>query len=137
MKTICTLALILLSISAFSQDDMSKMREALVADWERAKAYTLEYVDAMPDDKVNFKATEDIRSFAEQLLHLSQGTVNLCANGTGQDLIFKGVNLEGEDKFKNKEELKRIVTKAYDFAIEGVSGMDMSKMGEVISRGSI
>ena len=27
----------------------------MIADWERAKAYTKEYLDAMPEDGINFK----------------------------------------------------------------------------------
>lgn len=37
----------------------------LVADFERAKAYTIEYMDAMPADGYSFKPTDDIRSFAQ------------------------------------------------------------------------
>ncbi|NNC62870.1 MAG: damage-inducible protein DinB, partial [Eudoraea sp.] len=43
--------------------------EGLVADFERSKAMSLEYIDAMPEDKFDFKPTESVRSFAAQMLH--------------------------------------------------------------------
>src|SRR5262245_23407451 len=43
----------------------------LVADWTRAKEYTKEYLDAMPEDGMGLKPTPDVRSFAEQMLHLA------------------------------------------------------------------
>ena len=40
----------------------------LLTEWQRAKEYTKEYLDAMPEDGVGFKPTPEIRSFAEQML---------------------------------------------------------------------
>ena len=78
--------------SAFTNND--SVRAQLIRDWERAKAYTKEYLDAMPEDGVNYKPTPEIRSFAEQMLHLSQGAIGLSSNGTGKERIYAGKNLE-------------------------------------------
>src|SRR5262245_64359689 len=43
----------------------------ITADWTRARDYTKEYLDAMPEDGLNFKPTPEIRSFAEKMLHLA------------------------------------------------------------------
>jgi hypothetical protein len=43
----------------------------IVKEWERAKAYTKEYLDAMPESGYAFKPTPEMRSFAEQMLHLT------------------------------------------------------------------
>ena len=43
----------------------------LVKDWERARAYTKEYLDAMPESGYALKPTKEMRSFAGQMLHLS------------------------------------------------------------------
>lgn len=120
------------TLSAFHNAD--SLRAALVKDWERAKAYTKEYLDAMPEDGINFKATPDIRSFAEQMLHLAQGTIGLSANGTGKERIYAGKQLEKMDEFKTKAALIKVVMESYDFAIEGLKAMDVSKFDEVIRR---
>src|SRR5580700_2542480 len=69
-----------------SSDDI---KVQMVKDWERAKAYTVDYLNKMPADKYSFKAVDSIRSFAQQMLHLAQGNVNLISNGTGDQKIFK------------------------------------------------
>jgi hypothetical protein len=38
----------------------------LINEWQRAKVYTLEYLDAMPKDKYVFKATIILKSLADQ-----------------------------------------------------------------------
>ncbi len=130
-----TLLALLLPLALFAQDLSEQMKNEMVDDWKRAKAYTLEFIEAMPDDKVNFKATEEIRSFAEQILHMSQGTIGLTANGTGAEPIYSDVNLEQQEDFKNKESLMKIAAEAYDFAIESIGNMDMTTASEIVSRG--
>ncbi len=43
----------------------------LQAVWKQSKAYMMEFAAAMPEDKYGFKPTEEVFSFAEQLLHLA------------------------------------------------------------------
>ena len=61
------LALICVSSSVSAQFTQSQM----VAEWQRAKIYTKSYVDAMPEEGYGFKPTPEIRSFAQQMLHIS------------------------------------------------------------------
>ena len=135
MKTLSTILLLTSAHALLSQDLAELTRQELIADWQRAKAFTLEYIEAIPEDQVNFKATPEVRSFAEQILHLSQGTIGLCSNGTGKEPIYKAVNLEKQEELKTKENLVMVATEAYDFAIAGVQEMDMSKAGEIVTRG--
>lgn len=141
----CFLAtmLVIVGLSSVSQantispyHNADSLKAALIKDWERAKAYTKEYIDAMPEDGINFKATPEIRSFAEQMLHLAQGTIGLSSNGTGKERLYPGKNLEKSDEYKNKAALTKIVMESYDFAIEGIKNMDVSKFDEVIKRGN-
>ena len=48
-----------------------------LADWERAKAYTKEYLDASNDDAINFKPTAEMRTFGQQMLHLAEANYGL------------------------------------------------------------
>src|SRR5215510_8532904 len=57
--------------------------DALVREWTRARDYTKEYLDAMPEEGINFKPTPKIRSFAEQMLHLSNNLFNTAARAFG------------------------------------------------------
>ncbi|MBT8285284.1 MAG: DinB family protein [Flavobacteriaceae bacterium] len=109
--------------------------EGLVADFERSKAMSLEYIDAMPEDKFDFKPTESVRSFAAQMLHGAQGTIGLAANGTGEARIYSDINIEEQEAFHTKSEVRRIVEESFDFAINGIQNMDPAKFDEVVVRG--
>ncbi len=102
------------------------MKDGYVADWERAKAYSLEYIDAMPEDGINYRPDASVRSFAEQFLHMAQGNIGLVGNATGADRIYANVNLEKETKFHNKQALRDLTVEAYDWCIAAVKNMDMS-----------
>lgn len=135
----CLLALLLVGAlpalaHTFTNNDSVKAQ--LIRDWERAKAYTKEYLDAMPEDGINFKPTPDIRSFAEQMLHLSNGLLGFTNSATGKERPYPGKNLEKMDEFKNKAALTKVVMESYDFVIDAVKGLDPSKLDEMVKRGN-
>ncbi|MBT8185187.1 MAG: DinB family protein [Eudoraea sp.] len=107
----------------------------LITDFERNKAMTLTYIDAMPEDQFGFKPTDSVRTFAEQLLHLAQGTIRLSANGSGEVPLYADKNIEKEAAFQTKTEVRRIVTESFDFAIAGLQNMDPAMLDEAVVRG--
>ena len=98
-KNVCLVLLLAIASFCFSQTSI----ETLVADYERAKAMSLEYVDAMPADKFGYKPTDEVRTYAEQFLHASQGTIGLVSNGTGANRIYANANLEKDPNLQSKE----------------------------------
>ena len=112
------------------------VKEQLIKDWERAKAYTKEYLDAMPKDKYSFKAQDSIRTFAQQMLHLAQANMGLSANGTGKERIWLGRLLENSSSAQSPDSVNYYVMASYDFAIEGIKSMDVSKFEEKNKRGN-
>src|SRR5476651_374204 len=74
------LALIFVSSSVFAQFTPSQM----VAEWQRAKLYTKSYLDAMPEDGYAFKPTPEIRSFAQQMLHLADANYVFATVASGK-----------------------------------------------------
>ena len=121
------------SAQAISGDSI---KAQFVRDWERAKSYTLDYLNTMPADKYSFKAVDSIRSFAQQMLHLSQGNVNLISLATGEKLDFPGRGLEASSTAQTKDSVVSYVTKSYDFAIASVKKLDPNKYGEMTGRGN-
>lgn len=113
------------------------LKAQLIKDWERAKIYTAEYLAAMPADKYTAKPVEGIRSFAEQMLHLAQGSIGLSANGTGKARIFPGYNMEKSATAQTKDSVSYYVNASYDFAIDGIKAMDANKLGELVKRGNL
>ncbi len=51
-------------------DSVSEFRAEFSATWERAKAYTLEVAEAMPEEHYDFKPVPEVMSFGQQLVHV-------------------------------------------------------------------
>jgi uncharacterized damage-inducible protein DinB len=111
--------------------------DALVREWTRARDYTKEYLDAMPEEGINFKPTPEIRSFAEQMLHLSNNLFNTAARAFGATNPFQGKSLEKMDDLKNKAALTKIVMESYDFMINTIKAQTDAKLDERMAVGGM
>ncbi len=134
-KTVTVLAslILLAQVSVTAQNITgTDVKETLIKEWERAKAYTDEYLNTMPADKYSFKAVDSIRSFAQQMLHLSSGNVALIHFASGANVAFPGFGLEKSATAQNKDSVVYYVNKSYDFAIQSLKDFDVSKFGEVV-----
>ncbi len=103
-----------------------------LADWQRAKEYTKEYLDAMPEDGINFKPTPEMRSFAEQMLHLANGNFNFAAAASGKANPYQGKNLEKMEGFNTKAALTKVVMESYDFVIAALKAIPDAQMSQNI-----
>lgn len=112
---------------SITSDDI---KSQLVAEWERAKTYTVEYLNAMPPDKYSFKAVDSIRSFAQQMLHLAQANCGLMASAINQAPpdYAKG-DLEHSAGAQTKDSVMYYVTNSYDFCINGIKNTDTKTWG--------
>lgn len=134
--SLIALAIILISFTAFKGNEKTsslKGSEELVADWERAKAYTKEYLDAASENTIGYKPTPEMRSFAEQMLHLTQGNINIVASSTGKAKIYDGKQLEKMDEYKTKEALTNVVMEGYDFVIAAIKEVPADKWNEKVT----
>lgn len=107
--------------------------DALVADFERAKAYTVEYLDAANDEVISFKPTAEMRSFGQQMLHIAESNYGFgsIASGKASPITF-GQLEKAADQYKKKDDLKKAVVESYDFIIAALRETEESKMGESI-----
>ncbi|MDO6432328.1 DinB family protein [Flavitalea sp. BT771] len=121
-----------LSAQSISGDDI---KAQFAKDWERSKAYTLDYLNTMPADKYSFKAVDSIRSFAQQMLHLASGTAFLMNMATGAQPSFNARGLEGRTTAQTKDSVVYYVTASYDYAIAAMKSVDASKLGEPVGQG--
>lgn len=134
MRKTTLLALTLLSIAthaaaqALSSEDI---KSQMVKEWERARIYTNEYLNAMPTDKYSFKAMDSVRSFAQQMLHLSQANLFLMSNATDQQPpAFIKQDLEHSKGAQQKDSVLYYVNASYDYCINAVKSLDVNKWGE-------
>jgi uncharacterized damage-inducible protein DinB len=106
--------------------------EQTIADWMRAKDFTREYLDAMPEDGMGFKAAPDIRSFAEQMLHLTNANFAFASAASGMANPYQGKNLEKLDEYKTKAALTKVVLESYDFVIAAFKSVEAPRHNEQI-----
>src|SRR6476660_5049759 len=126
----CLLVFIFLLSFESSAQTLEDIKIQMVKDWERAKTYTVDYLNTMPADKYSFKAVDSIRSFAQQMLHLAQANVFFMSVVTGQQPIFGQERLEESTTAQSHDSVVYYVTASYDYAINGLKNMDASKLGE-------
>lgn len=107
-------------------------REQSVAEWKRAKAYTKTYLDAMPADGYTFKATPEVRSFAAQMLHLTDATYFFISSASGKPSPLGKVSAE-KTIAQTKEATTKAVMDSYDFAISSIEGMTDADMQQPAS----
>lgn len=102
-----------------------------VAEWERAKAYTKEYLDAMPDSGYALKPTPEMRSFAEQMLHLTDANYGFTALATGDKSPYALGEVE-KITDKSKANVTKLVMDGYDYAIAGLKKLTPAQLNEKV-----
>ena len=139
MKALFTLVIWSSFFVASAQNSLQeKLRQQLVQDWERAKGYTQEYLDAMPADKYNFRPVDSVRTFAGHMLHFSKANVGMATFATGaqnkgvQNIFFKRT-FEESPTAQNKDSVVYYVNLSYDFVINAIKNADFSKLSEIVS----
>jgi len=110
------------------------VKAQLVKEWQRAKAYTIEYLEAMPKDKYGFRPNDSVRTFAQQMLHLAQDITIMVSYGTGKERIWQGQHIEERTPAQSADSVRYFVTTGYDYAIDAINNMDASKLEEKYKR---
>jgi len=139
MKLTFTLLFLLCSFFLPAQNLNDALKQQMIKDWERAKAYTQEYLDAMPANKYGLRAVDSIRSFAEQMLHLAFSNAAMATVGAGvrdSNIIkaFLSRDVEKSPGFQNKDSVVYLVNKSYDFMINSIKNMDFAKSTEIVNQ---
>jgi uncharacterized damage-inducible protein DinB len=110
--------------------------ETLVAEWERAKAGTRDYLESVSTDQLGFRPAHECRSFAEQFLHVASTQYAFAASATGQTnpLVAAGADPEKDEKLKvDLDAFRRFVLESYDFMINGVRALDPAVLDEEVA----
>jgi uncharacterized damage-inducible protein DinB len=127
LSLLFTLLLIAFSSSSvFAQFSQSQM----VAEWQRAKTYTKAYLDAMPEDGYGLKPTPEIRSFAQQMLHLADGNFYFASSASGKPSPIGQTSAE-KTIAQTKEATTKAVMDSYDFVISSLQGLTSAQLDEM------
>ena len=107
----------------------------LAAEWERAKAGTRDYLEAVVADHLSFRPAEGSRSLAEQFLHLASTQYAFAASATGRanPLDLSSGGPEKDEKLKtDADAFRKFVLDSYDFMIDGVRALDSTALEEEV-----
>ncbi|QJB30690.1 DinB family protein [Chitinophaga oryzae] len=116
-----------LSLQMYAQQINAKM----IKEWERAKEYTKEYLDAMPEGSYGLKPTPEMRSFAGQMLHLAEANFGFATFASGATMQGKPGDLEKSGD-TSKQSVTKTVMDSYDFVIDKLKNMKDAQMPEPI-----
>jgi len=133
-KSILTGLLLLFTVASIQAQLADSIKVYLIRDFQRSKAYTQEYLDAMPADKYGYRPTDSVRSFALQMLHLADAN-NYFAN------IAAGISNSrpgGLEKMSNptKDSVVAVVNASYDFIISVLEKTGPSAWLEIAKSGN-
>jgi uncharacterized damage-inducible protein DinB len=108
----------------------------LAAEWTRAKTGAQEYIDAMPEEGIGFRPTPEVRTFAEQMLHVAGANYMFASVASGQANPYdmsKGKNPEKMEELKQtKAALRKFVLESYDYMIAAAKGLSPAKLDEPV-----
>lgn len=113
----------------FSQSGIStdSIKSMLITDWERAKAYTQDYLNAMPADKYSYRPTDSVRTFAQQMLHIAQANKFFVSIATGEKPAA-GPDLEKSATAQSADSVKYYVNSSYDYTINAIRKLSISAL---------
>lgn len=100
-----------------------------------SKSYTLQIAEAMPANKYNYKPTDSVRSFGEQMAHIAMSSKFLV------DLFVKGGAMPSQEDFAaaakmekemgtSKEACIKALTEAYDMVATTYENMSDEQLEE-------
>lgn len=104
----------------------------MIARWEHAKPYTKDYMDSMPAEFYNFRATPEMRTYAQQYLHIAEINYRILSAATGMTNPYPGDTLEHMPEMQTKKAAMEATLKSYDVMLEALKKMSPDELNEKI-----
>ena len=118
-------------ISSAQDFKLNDVKNQMIKDWTRAKAFTLAYLDAMPEDKYNFKPVDSVQNFAQQMIHLAVVDIFLVSMASDREPpIIKWADFGNTPSSQTKDSVLYYVTASYDYCISAITSLNPKLWGE-------
>jgi uncharacterized damage-inducible protein DinB len=96
------------------------MMEAIKAQHEQVKGYLLKTAETVPENLYSFRATPEVRTIAQLIGHVADGSAGICASAGGE----KPPSLNAEKSMTSKAQLTKALAEALAFCDKVIAGMD-------------
>jgi len=124
-----TAALACRPTTPLSAEAKSRFGRDFLPDWQLSREVTLEFARAMPEEHYPFRPTPDVRSFAEQMLHIAESAMVYTAR------FVKGEKPPSSDftANKTKDEIVTFLEQAYDYVATAAHEITDEQADESVS----
>lgn len=97
--------------------------------WERSSNVTMQYARIMPAEKYNFRPTDEVRTFAEQMLHVagSLGYFGSLIDGSTPPVS------DFDPAGKSKQDILGIMEQMFDYMEGVIRGMSEETAAETVT----
>jgi uncharacterized damage-inducible protein DinB len=110
---------------------LDDVKNQMIKDWTRAKAFTLAYLNAMPKEKYNFKPVNEVQSFGQQMIHLAVVDMFLVSMASETEpQVAKWADFGTTASSQTKDSVLYYVTASYDYCINAIATLDSKRWGE-------
>jgi uncharacterized damage-inducible protein DinB len=96
------------------------MMTAVKAQHDQVKGYLLKTAEAVPETLYSFRATAEVRTIAQLIGHVADGSAGICASASGE----KPPSLNAEKSMTTKAQLSKALAEALAFCDKVIAGMD-------------
>ncbi len=123
-----SLIIMMLCFSALYGTQAQTTMEEFMQKWESGRTFTLEVVDKMPDNLLDYRPHESAMSFREQVVHVASSVAGLSKNF----MLGSEPEFELDAKPQSKEDLKQFINKCYDYGKETIANLTEDQLAEEI-----
>ena len=131
----CLLASATIVLTSYSFSNIDKTvgrKDVMLAAWERAKAYTKEYLDAATEDIYSFKPMPEMRSFGGQMLHLAVDNYKITNAAVAGITALVNFRDPEKDSLRTKAAITQAVMDSYDFVTTTIRGLDEARLDNTV-----
>jgi uncharacterized damage-inducible protein DinB len=116
---------VFLIFSILTHAQTEPMRNDFLSKWDNATSYTIEVAEAMPAAGYAFQPTEDVRSFADQLIHMADNMIWLSSTYLAGEAFTKEVP-------EGKEAILDYLKRSLDYTRQTLETLDLSTLDEEV-----
>jgi uncharacterized damage-inducible protein DinB len=97
--------------------------------WESTRGLVLAIAEIVPEDKYDYRATPDVRTFREIFIHLAQEGYNFMGPVSGEP----APNMSALNNLKGRDEILAALKASYDYGEKIIAGLTDEKASEMVA----